>query len=97
LSGGNVKTITTNYTATKDDYLFLLDTTAGQITLTLPDPSGLSGKYFAVKKITAGQQVTIDTVGTAKIDGGDTHTMTNQWAAHEIVTDGVNYFLMGEK
>ena len=97
LSGGNVKTITTNYTATKDDYLFLLDTTAGQITLTLPDPSGLSGKYFAVKKITAGQQVTIDTVGTAKIDGGDTHTMTNQWAAHEIVTDGVDYFLMGEK
>ena len=97
LSGGNVKTITANYTATKDDYLFLLDTTAGQITLTLPDPSGLSGKYFAVKKITAGQQVTIDTVGTAKIDGGDTHTMTNQWAAHEIVTDGVDYFLMGEK
>lgn len=97
LSGGNVKTITANYTATKDDYLFLLDTTAGQITLTLPDPSGLSGKYFAVKKITAGQQVTIDTVGTAKIDGGDTHIMTNRWAAHEIVTDGIDYFLMGEK
>jgi hypothetical protein len=97
LSGGNVKTITANYTATKDDYLFLLDTTAGQITLTLPDPSGLSGKYFAVKKINAGQQVTIDTVGTAKIDGGDTHTMTNQWSAHEIVTDGIDYFLMGEK
>ena len=97
LSGGNVKTITTNYTATKDDYLFLLDTTAGQITLTLPDPTGLSGKYFAVKKITSGQQVTIDTTGTAKIDGGDTHTMINQWAAHEIVTDGIDYFLMGEK
>jgi hypothetical protein len=97
LSGGAVKTLTANYTATKDDYLFLLDTTAGQITLTLPDPTGLAGKYFAVKKITSGQQVTIDTTGTAKIDGGDTHTMTNQWAAHEIVTDGIDYFLMGEK
>lgn len=97
LSGGNVKTITANYTATKDDYLFLLDTSGGQITLTLPDPTGLSGKYFAVKKITSGQQVTIDTTGTAKIDGGDTHTMTNQWSAHEIVTDGIDYFLMGEK
>lgn len=97
LSGGNVKTITANYTATKDDYLFLLDTSGSQITLTLPDPTGLSGKYFAVKKITSGQQVTIDTTGTAKIDGGDTHTMTNQWSAHEIVTDGIDYFLMGEK
>lgn len=97
LSGGAVKTLTANYTATKDDYLFLLDTTAGQITLTLPDPTGLSGKYFAVKKITSGHQVTIDTTGTAKIEGGDTHTMTNQWAAHEIVTDGIDYFLMGEK
>ena len=97
LSGGNVKTITANYTATKDDYLFLLDTSGGQITLTLPDPTGLSGKYFAVKKITSGQQVTIDTTGTAKIDGGDTHIMTNQWSAHEIVTDGIDYFLMGEK
>lgn len=97
LSGGNVKTITANYSATSDDYLFLLDTTSGGITLTLPNPSGLSGKYFAVKKITSGHSVTIDTTGTAKIDGGDTHTMTSQWSAHEIVTDGTDYFLMGEK
>ena len=97
LSGGDVKTITTSYTATKDDYLFLLNPAAGGMVLTLPDPTGLSGKYFAVKKITAGHSVTIATTGTAKIDGADTHSISGHWTAHEIVTDGIDYFLMGEK
>lgn len=97
LSGGAVQTITTSYTATKDDYLFLLSPIAGGMVLTLPDPTGLSGKHFAVKKIVSGHTVTIDTTGTAKIDGADTHSISTQWAAHEIVTDGIDYFLMGEK
>jgi len=97
LSGGEVKTITTSYTATKDDYLFLLNPATGGMVLTLPDPTGLSGKYFAVKKITAAHSVTIATTGTAKIDGADTHNISTNWAAHEIVTDGIDYFLMGEK
>jgi hypothetical protein len=97
LSGGAVKTITTSYTATKDDYLFLLNPATGGMVLTLPDPTGLSGKYFAVKKITAAHSVTIATTGTAKIDGADTHSVSTNWAAHEIVTDGIDYFLMGEK
>lgn len=97
LSGGDVKTLTTSYTATKDDYLFLLNPATGGMVLTLPDPTGLSGKYFAVKKITAAHTVTIATTGTAKIDGADTHSVSTNWAAHEIVTDGIDYFLMGEK
>ena len=97
LSGGAVRTITTSYTATKDDYLFLLNPATGGMVLTLPDPTGLSGKYFAVKKITASHSVTIATTGTAKIDGADTHSISGHWTAHEIVTDGIDYFLMGEK
>jgi hypothetical protein len=97
LSGGDVKTITTSYTATKDDYLFLLNPATGGMVLTLPDPTGLSGKYFAVKKITAAHSVTIATTGTAKIDGADTHSISGHWTAHDIVTDGIDYFLMGEK
>jgi hypothetical protein len=97
LSGGAVKTLTTSYTATKDDYLFLLNPATGGMVLTLPNPTGLSGKYFAVKKITAAHSVTIATTGTAKIDGADTHSISGYWTAHEIVTDGIDYFLMGEK
>ena len=96
LSGGLVKTITAHYTATKDDYMFLVDTTAGSVTITFPNPSGLSGKTFIVKKITSPHQVIIYTTGTAKIDGNDTHTQNSQWSAHTFVTDGIDYFITGE-
>lgn len=96
LSGGLVQTITANYTATKDDYMFLVDTTMGAVTITFPDPVGLSGKTYIVKKITSGHQVDIITTGTAKIDGQDTHTSNAQWAAHTFVTNGTDYFITGE-
>ena len=96
LSGGLVKAITANYTATKDDHMFLVDTTAGAITISLPDPTGLSGKTFIVKKITSGNQVTIDTVGTAKIDGADTHNQNPIYSAHTFTTDGTNYFIINK-
>jgi hypothetical protein len=97
LSGGSVKTVTANTTATKDDRLFLVDTTSGNKTITLPDTTGLSGKQFAVKKLTAAHTVTVDTTGTAKIDGADTHTINSQWGSHIFETDGVDYFIIGEK
>ena len=96
LSGGLVQTITANYTATKDDYMFLVNTTAGAVTISLPDPTGLSGKTFIVKKITSGHQVTIDTVGTAKIDGADTHSQNPIYSAHTFTTDGTNYFIISK-
>ena len=97
LSGGLVKTITANYTATADDYMFLVDTTAGSITISLPDPTGLSGKEFVIKKITSPHQVIIDTVGTAKIDGADTHSQNPIWSAHTIKTNGTDYFIINSQ
>jgi hypothetical protein len=97
LSGGSVKTVTANTTATKDDRLFLVDTTSGNKTITLPDPTGLSGKQFAVKKLTSAHTITVDTTGTAKIDGADTHSINQHWASHIFETDGVDYFIRAEK
>jgi hypothetical protein len=97
LSGGSVKTVTANTTATKDDRLFLVDTTSGNKTITLPDPTGLSGKQFVVKKLTSAHTITVDTTGTAKIDGADTHSINQHWASHIFETDGVDYFIIAEK
>jgi hypothetical protein len=91
------QTVTANTTATKNDRLFLIDTTAGGIVITLPDPTGLSGKQFVVKKLTSAHTITVDTTGTAKIDGGDTHTINQHWASHIFETDGVDYFITAEK
>ena len=94
LSGGSVQTITTTTTATANDYMFLVDTTAGSFQLNLPSPTGLSGKLFVVKKINSGHTLTIATIGTAKIDGADDHALTGQWSSHIITTNGTDYFII---
>ena len=96
LSGGSVKTISANYSATKDDWLILATTTMGNFTITLPDPSGLSGKTWIIKKPLAGHVVTIDTATSAQIDGSDTHTQTSAHSYDVITTDGVQFYIIAE-
>jgi hypothetical protein len=96
LSGGAVTTVSANYSATKYDWLIIASTTAGNFTITLPDPSGLSGKTWIIKKPLAGHQVTIDTATAAQIDGSDTHTQTSAHSYDVITTDGVQFYIIAE-
>jgi len=96
LSGGAVTTVSANYSATKDDWLIIASTTAGNFTITLPDPTGLSGKTWIIKKPLAGHQVTIDTATAAQIDGSDTHTQTSAHSYDVITTDGVQFYKIAE-
>jgi hypothetical protein len=96
LSGGSVQTVSANYSATKYDWLIIASTTAGNFTITLPDPSGLSGKTWIIKKPLAGHQVTIDTATAAQIDGSDTHTQTAHHSYDVITTDGVQFYIIAE-
>jgi hypothetical protein len=96
LSGGAVTTVSANYSATKYDWLIIASTTAGNFTITLPDPTGLSGKTWIIKKPLAGHQVTIDTATAAQIDGSDTHTQTAHHSYDVITTDGVEFYIIAE-
>lgn len=96
LSGGAVRTESTNYNVTKDDWLILADTTSGAITITLPDPTGLSGKTWIIKKPQSGHSVTIDTATSAQIDGSDSHTQTTHHSYDVITTDGSQFYIIGE-
>lgn len=96
LSGGAVRTVSANYSATKDDWLIIASTTAGNFTITLPNPTGLSGKTWVIKKPLAGHQVTIDTATAAQIDGSDTHTQTSAHSYDVITTDGVQFYIIAE-
>ena len=96
LSGGSVKTISTNYNATKDDWLILADTSAGNLTITLPDPTSLSGKTWVIKKPQSGHSVTINTATSAQIDGSDSHTQTSRHSYDVITTDGVQFYIIAE-
>jgi hypothetical protein len=96
LSGGAVTTVSANYSATKNDWLIIASTTAGNFTITLPDPTGLSGKTWIIKKPLAGHQVTIATATAAQIDGSDTHTQTAHHSYDVITTDGVEFYIIAE-
>jgi hypothetical protein len=96
LSGGSVQTVSANYSATKDDWLIIASTTMGNFTITLPDPTGLSGKTWVIKKPLAGHQVTIATATAAQIDGSDTHTQTAHHSYDVITTDGVQFYIIAE-
>ena len=97
VSAGKVQTLTANHTATTTDWLFLCDTTTGAITITLPDPAGLSGKHWIFKKIASSHSVTIITADDSTIDGSATFTMNANNETHWIVTDGNNYYLIADK
>jgi hypothetical protein len=96
LSGGSTQTVSANYSATKDDWLIIATTTAGNFTITLPDPTGLSGKTWIIKKPLAGHQVVIATATAAQIDGSDTHTQTSAHSYDVITTDGVQFYIIAE-
>ena len=96
LSGGAVRTESTNYNVTKDDWLILVDTSGGNVTITLPDPTGLSGKTWIIKKPLSGHQVTINTATSAQIDGSDSHTQTTHHSYDVITTDGSQFYIIGE-
>jgi hypothetical protein len=95
LSGGAVRTETTNYNVTKDDWLILCDATAGGFSVTLPDPTGLSGKHWVFLKTNSSHSITIDTATTATINGGDTEVINNHWEKKWIVCDGSNFYVIG--
>lgn len=96
LSGGKVVNTQVNYNVTKDDWLILADTSLGDVTITLPDPTGLSGKHWIIKKPQSGNSVTIDTATSAQIDGSDSHTQTTHHSFDWITTDGSQFYIISE-
>jgi len=64
-----IVTVTANYTVTTEDHV-LVDASAGDITVTLPNPQATTTKPVAVKRIdTSANVVTIVSIGGENIDG----------------------------
>jgi len=64
------------------DYTLLVDASSLDITVTLPDPSGLHGRTYVVKKIDNVGTVTIVDVNGDGVDGSALNLVTQ----HEYVT-----------
>ena len=73
---------------------YLVDTTAGAVTVTLPDPSTVRGRMFVVKRITAGANTLTIQATTGNIDNAATTTIATQYNALRLKSDGVGYWLI---
>lgn len=92
LSLGSVKTITENYTVLYDDYFIDANTTTGNITITLPNPTTNVSKPFFIRKTSAANTLTITAGdGTKTINGSTSRTITANYGVLDLVSNGVEY------
>jgi hypothetical protein len=97
----NVVTKTSSFTADADDVtgnakdLYIVDTTTGAVTATLPSASLQVGRVrtFLLKNATS--TLTIDGNG-ATINGASTVVLSTTYSYRTVVSDGTQYFVIGE-
>jgi hypothetical protein len=90
----NVVPKTSDYSATKNDSTIVVDTTGGNVMITLPTTGITGGKIFIIKKIAASNNVIIDVTGEATIDGASTKTITTQWDLLRLQFNGTGYYII---
>jgi hypothetical protein len=92
----NLRTITTitANTTLLSQYTALVDSTSGNITISLPPAASNNGRIYNIKKIVAVNSVIIDPNLAETIDGNVTITLVNQWEAVTIQSNGVSWFIL---
>ena len=83
-----------DYNATADDSLILVDTTAGNVTVTLPDPATMQQAPYIVKTTTDANTVTISRTDTT-INGDANYVVSAQWEGVQIAFDETNFYTLG--
>jgi hypothetical protein len=88
-------TQTTNYTVTSTDTVVFADATGGNVTITLPAASGVTGYRFYVKRIDgSANTVTIARSGSDTIDGMTSFTLDLQYTAFGVVSNGSAWYIL---
>lgn len=92
---GKVTTVTDPiYNINDTTELFLCDTTAGGITVNLPDATTVKGRRFIFKKIASNHSVTIDSV--SDIDDNGEISLNNKNESITLMSDGVQWWIIGQ-
>lgn len=67
---------------------------SGTITITLPTAVGIAGRTYWIKKTDSGTTLTVATTSSQTIDGAATLSVTTQYNAYTLVSNGSNWFIM---
>jgi hypothetical protein len=88
-------TKTTTYTITTSDTGILADATSGAFTVTLPTAVGSTARYAIKKKDASANTVTVATTSSQTIDGASTVVLSDQDSYVEVMSDGANWYVVG--
>ena len=93
--GINIKTSTSNVSATITDYVICVNTFSSNVTVTLPTAVGNKGKVYIIKKIDSSSNlVSVVTTSSQTIDGELTQPVSGQYNAMQIVSDNSNWYII---
>lgn len=88
-------TKTSNYTIGTSDTVIFADATSGNVTITLPVASGLSGYKFFVKRIdNSSNTCSVARSGSDTIDGATSHNIDQQYTSLMVVSNGSNWYIL---
>jgi hypothetical protein len=85
------RAVTANYTAQFLDQVLGVDTTAGGVVLSLPDPADVAGQTFLVKRKTGGSNGLSVQPLAGTIEGSSSVSLPTQYDLLELYSDGSNY------
>lgn len=84
-----------NYTITSSDTVIMADATGGNVTITLPVASGVSGYRFFVKRTDgSANSVSVARSGADTIDGATSQSLSIQYTSLTVVSDGSNWYII---
>jgi len=90
-----IKTITSGYNITFNDYTILGDASSGTMSCTLPDATQATGRIFVIKKIDSSANVfNVLTTANQKIDGATLKSLTTQYQSIRVQSDGSNWVII---
>lgn len=92
---GTYRSVSATGNVQSGDYLLLCDSTAGAVTITLPQAALVPGRIYVFKRINAGaNNVIVDGYASETIDGATTYTLSSQWAGVTVMSNGTAWFII---
>lgn len=82
----------TDYSITENDQVVIC---TAAITVTLPSAVGTGGRQYLIKRNYSGGSTTLTASNSQTIDGTTTYLLTSNWKYVNVVSDGINWLIIG--
>lgn len=87
--------VTANYTVLTSDEFLQVDTTSGAVTVSLPDPSTMTGQTVRVQRVAGGNNVVVDGSSPQYIRVAGKSTLTANGGQVAYTSDGTYWNNLG--